>query len=300
MAGRLYLHIGPPKTATTAFQYALQNGIPGQLVYGGARQPRSSGKSELSGRLNRVCNRYRKSVSADIQEVRTDIAAILSEGTDLLISEEGLLVDGLTAPFQAKIANLGLIVGSFGPVVIFCARDPLEGLPSLYQELYRNLPLGQKLSFERFLRGNQAAVFDYPALVEVLRRAGFQNIRVIDFERLVSGSITFPEIFGPEIGTEQKLVIAQTNSGSFCADKHLRRLPPLQLRDLVPGRRLFAKIIHRKIRQNAIIEKIGTTFGGLALTKERAKRLELSESAANRLRMGYAKIVADQGSLLRG
>jgi hypothetical protein len=299
MTGRLYLHIGPPKTATTAFQYALQDGIPGLLVYGGVRQPRSSEKSELSYRLHRLCARFRGNVSAEIKDVRETIAATLAKGTSLLISEELFLVDGRSASFQKKIVRLGQVVGPLRPTIIVCARDPRDGLPSLYQELYRNLPIGQKLSFKRFVRSNQAEIFDYLGLIRLLTQADFQNIRVIAFERLVAGALTFSDMFDSRLGSKEKLVVPRTNVGSYDRAKNLRVLKPLELRDVFVFRRFLSKIVPKRLRQNSIIEKFGEILGGVPLTRSRAKCLVLPDAMANRFREGYLAVVSGKSDLNR-
>ena len=42
--GRLYIHLGPPKTATTSFQYFLQDLNHPEIEYFGIYQPRSNKK----------------------------------------------------------------------------------------------------------------------------------------------------------------------------------------------------------------------------------------------------------------
>lgn len=56
--GKLYLHIGPPKTATTSLQIALQQAnLPG-VHYGGIFQPRESNVGSIAHLLHQAaCGR---------------------------------------------------------------------------------------------------------------------------------------------------------------------------------------------------------------------------------------------------
>ena len=53
-AGKLYLHIGPPKTATTSLQVAFQETDLAALHYGGTFQPREANAGSLAQTLHRA------------------------------------------------------------------------------------------------------------------------------------------------------------------------------------------------------------------------------------------------------
>lgn len=299
MTGCLYLHIGPPKTATTAFQYALQEGIPGRLIYGGVKQPRSFNNLELSCRLHSLCAIPAKMPLSDMQAVQENIAATLSNGSNLLISEEMFLVDSGSVQFQEKIARLGRISGVFHPNIILCARNPLEGLPSLYQELYRKLPVAQKLSFKRFVQSNQAYVFNYPFLLEILNQNGFQNVMVIDFNQLVNGELSYSDIFGAWLNSEQKLEVPKTNSGVFHGAKKQRVFEPFKLRDVLGFRQMVSEHLRKSLRESPWAGKCWEMLAELRLSKSRVQRLNLPNAMARELVAGYEKVLLRNNLTLR-
>lgn len=288
MNGKLYLHIGPPKTATTALQYVFQKGIPGKLFYGGVTQPRSE-QVEISGKLRALCETEGEMPASAIQLLQDSIGTILTSGTTLLISEEMFLVDSGRISHQAKLARLSRILGLFGPVIILCARNPVEALPSLYQELYPGLSLVQKISFKRFLQGNQAKVFNYSWLLQELHKNGFQNVRILSFDRLVAGELAYTDVLGEDFPLKQRLSIQKTNSGRYLASQQTRReFEPYVIRDLIDLRHILPRRLCRFFLKK---RRIASCFGWLAtlpLTGKKTVLLELPDVIKQKLLSGYA------------
>ena len=88
-SARVVIHIGPPKTATTALQYALQVIESDNFYFGGTTQPRTQDFSELSRSLHLVsCSGV-----TDADCLLANLGRQLDLGRDVLISEEMFLVD---------------------------------------------------------------------------------------------------------------------------------------------------------------------------------------------------------------
>lgn len=298
MKGKIYLHIGPPKTATTALQYLFQNGISGKLFYGGVTQPRSE-MVELSGRLHNLCVLEGNITVDAIQILQEYIAKILDDGINILISEEMFLVDSGSVSHQVKLARLSDILGCFYPVIILCARNPLEGLMSFYQEIYDELTLKQKISFKCFLNGNQAKIFDYAYLFDVLKKNGFHDLRIISFDRLVDGKLNNNDFFGGDFSSDQSIILSKKNSGRYVDSVAHRELGPYRVRDIFNPNRSKSRFLSLLCSKNKWIVAQIERFAGLPLTRKRIRHLRFSDIVKKKYLFGYAVAVIKSESLGR-
>ena len=78
--GKLYLHIGPPKTATTSLQIALQKADLPRLHYGGTFQPRDNNVGSLAQTLHQAAAGRLTTKDADVRAALGDISKILRGG----------------------------------------------------------------------------------------------------------------------------------------------------------------------------------------------------------------------------
>lgn len=137
MEGRLFLHIGPPKTATTSLQVAFERLSHPRYSYGGTFQPRERNTGSLAHQLHRAVGEGAPALPAQVAAVE----AKLAEGGIVLISEEMLSLRQEGVATAAKIARLGRLFSGLPVTVLATLRDPVEALPSLFQELRAGLPL---------------------------------------------------------------------------------------------------------------------------------------------------------------
>lgn len=178
VTGRFFCHIGPPKTASTAIQSALQNISGGRVRYEGTFQPRNANR--IDGVYTELMNLVRIDSSIDaVDKVQRQITRELRSGTDLIISEEMLLVSQDDAQFERKLQRLAQVTGPYRCKIIITLREPVAALKSLYVEIYFRQKVVPLLSFGEFLTSDQARVFDYPYLLEILRECGFKNVRCL-------------------------------------------------------------------------------------------------------------------------
>lgn len=249
MQGRLYLHVGPPKTATTALQYCLQDGLDDVLLYGGVSQPRGQRHGELSGRLHQASSGGGSPLNTS--GLRAEIESVLQDGRHLVVSEEMFLVDQGKFAHQRKIRELARIVEIFSPRVLVGVRNPVAGLRSLYQELYHSLPLQQRLSFSKFLSSNQAKVFDYDHLCRLLSESGLRDIGLISFDRFVSNEVWLGDVVEISADQDRRLVPKTVNRGAVDTSGK-REFRAITLSDLgqkvaarVPGADALGEIVLR-------------------------------------------------------
>lgn len=185
--GSFICHIGPPKTATTSLQMALQTLNDHQISYLGTFQPRFD--NDQKGLFAKLTAAFHVGVSGKfVKSIRREIDTSLNKKIDLIMSEEMILLDQEHMPFQKKLEILGRIIGCYSPLMIITMREPVAAIKSLYSELYFRNNQDQIPYFSDFLLSNQIKVYDYLYLAEVLRASGFENIRFLSVE---SGYMNF-------------------------------------------------------------------------------------------------------------
>ena len=221
---RLFVHLGPPKSATTALQSFMQEWHGGWIAYKGIHQPRKGDEKSLCSRLYHAACASPSDDAARLP-LRQEILGLLGEGRDVLISEEMFLVDQ-HIPHQEKISRLSGFLAGLPVSVILCLREPLDAVRSMYQELFPTLRLDQKLSFRKFLESNQAKVFDYRHLTGMLESSGAWDIRIIRFEDLVGGRLDFNAIFGIEKDAP-RIRLARQNAALSASGPGERHLGPV-------------------------------------------------------------------------
>lgn len=282
MKARLYLHIGPPKTATTSLQSAFQEAEFDWLVYGGAFQPRENNAGSLAQRLHWFARggQYNDSeVVKALDEIRKHLAA----GRSVMISEEMFLVEQRDCGFVRKIDRLGRLLAEIPTTVLVTLRDPVDGLPSLYQELFKGLPVAEKLSFPRFCRGLRARCYDYALVHEVLRVAGFDDVRFLDFTHITSSVLPIGRLFGPPAPREATLAIGRSNT-SEKARNDSRALPSVTLKAFGSLRSVKAVLDRSGIRERATYRAVVALLDGIALRPAGVRRLRVPDEVVERYR----------------
>lgn len=162
MNGRLLLHVGLPKTATTTLQTHYFPRLPaGTFRYLGTLQPRSLHQDPLFLDL-------RAAVDGDpgADRVRALLEACLAQGTSVVVSEEMFTVSSRESSWRAKLERLADIVAGLEYRVLVTVRPPVSGSFSYYVELE-----------PRF----RAARLDYPAAV-----ASDEAMEIFDYRKLAS------------------------------------------------------------------------------------------------------------------
>lgn len=276
--GCIYLHIGPPKTATTSLQYVLRaNDKDAGYVYGGVTQPRDPDKAELSMRLHCYC------VAPDhekLQSLRNEIDGILDSGRDLVISEEMFLVDGHVT-HQEKLHRLEKVFRGVRVVVLICVRDPVVGLQSLYQELAPILGLCQRLHFSSFLLGNQAKIFDFDHVRQAASTLG--EARLLSFDALTRGELRLSDLIGPRYAGLGSIELPRENQGCVSGSA-LRQIDAVDLVQVLPERRLLPMQMTARLKNNQLIARAWSKLLRMEVLPHRARELVVPEPEARDLR----------------
>lgn len=88
----------------------------------------------------------------------------IKSGSLVLISEEMFLVSQEIRDWEGKLNSLGDYLSNIPVSILVSIRNPIDGLPSLYQEIFDTLPLLYQLSFKRFCGSHFAKCYDYDYL----------------------------------------------------------------------------------------------------------------------------------------
>ncbi|WP_415393762.1 hypothetical protein [Paracoccus sp. SJTW-4] len=243
MTGLVYLHVGPPKTGTTSLQLALQEAeLPG-FTYIGTHQPRSDYPEDRIKLLSQLA-RGDELTPAESVELQETFTTALGAGKALIVSEEMLVVDKSEAAIRARLRRainyfrqeLGLSVR-----LILTLRDPVDAIPSYYQEIFRSLPGDMTSEFSAFARDGRAFCYDYAALMDHAHACGAET-HVVEFTQLASGKVPMTALLGADCGTDAVLDLGKANTGNKTGSG--RVLPAITLAQRLRYSRLH-QLLHR-------------------------------------------------------
>lgn len=290
MTGRLFLHIGPPKTATTSLQAALEALVHPRYAYAGVYQPRERNEGSLASHLHHAV----LGNTAATQNAVEGIESLLSAGKVVLLSEEMLSLEQQGITTEAKIARLGEILTGIETTMVVTLRSPTEGLASLYQELYPGLPLDLQLDFTRFCISGRSQCFDYMGLKEDLELVGLEDIRWLNFSSILGGALTTRDIFGQyDLWNGEALSLPQLNVSAQGAGGG-RKLPGVNAKAI--GRHPYVRrvIDSTGLRGGGLIRIAGTLLERVPLRRPRSQPLVVPEPCAEALTKGYEALLRQE------
>jgi hypothetical protein len=188
VSGKLFIHIGLPKTATSSLQTDFFPKIETDLVeYIGVDGLRREEKlTDLYKRIVRAVN-----TGDGIQGLRVDLASQLNHRDGLIISEEMFTVSEGVMTWPKKLANLGRLVSGLDYVLILTVREPAAGLFSYYAELYPRF-CGRYADFiDCAMHDPDMHIFHYKKLFDqLIKNFELQRIKAFKFEEIISGNLT--------------------------------------------------------------------------------------------------------------
>ncbi|MCB0743092.1 MAG: hypothetical protein KDC67_04250 [Ignavibacteriae bacterium] len=195
MKGKLIIHIGPPKTATTALQYYLMLFKKEGFKYIGINQPRED--QTIAKDLYEYCRTEGKN-----EKLKAYLLLKLKELVDnykyIVVSEEMFTVENSKLSFFKKLQRLYEITKKYDPIVTFCVRNVEKVYFSYYAEIYHTLPLGYRKDFKQFQNSNFCECYKYERLYNRLLSIGFKKINFFHFNKLKLGNLTMENFLGIE------------------------------------------------------------------------------------------------------
>lgn len=290
MTPSIIVHIGPPKTATTSLQIALEEISHPNFHYAGTLQPRARNADSLCQRLYHVCS-GKSPHQDDIKNVRDELKSHLQEGKTIFLSEEMFLLEQDHASIQSKIKLLRNVLAGFDCKILISARPGKSALPSLYQEIFNSLPMPLQIDFSAFCRDKRSACYDYSDVCKMLEGTGFDDIIISEFDKLSSGSITLAMLTGCPEFKPNTLTLPKANGGRLGVGESGRRLPRVSLKSF--GRFSPIKLLIQKLRLRSL-----PGYGSLAGVLDRVtligageRTLKVPDEVANRLDHSYRQAV---------
>lgn len=291
---KVIIHIGPPKTATTSLQIALEQSNHPYLYYGGTFQPRSRNVASLSANVFQFCTGSAGS-REDFGRIRTEIENAICAGKHVFISEEMLSLEQRTASASFKLRKLGELLKGFECRILITARPAKDALPSLYQEIFESLPSNLQLSFPSFCRDKRSLCYDYSSLCEALIENGFKDIVILEFDKALKEGINLSDLFEDSAIGEHRVILQRSNIGQTGRSGDLRTLPSVSLKNF-GGASLIQSIINRfGMRFWPGYRRSVTLLERISLSSSGEKRLQVPQDVVERFDRSYQKSTQQYG-----
>lgn len=290
MTGRLFLHIGPPKSATTSLQVALEGLVHERYRYDGVFQPRERNSGSLAQRLhNAVLGGSDSDTGASLKTLRDWITS----GGIAVVSEEMLSLQQGSLSTADKLGRIGRLLSGIPTTVLVTLRDPVEALPSLFQELWSGLPLSLQLDFPRFCSDGRTDCYDYALLSRCLEDAGLDDLRWLDFRVLSGNQLTTGDLFGPlDLWQSQPMALEKLNTGAKAASGSARRIGRSSLRAIGRAPPIRAAIDRLGLRGSRLLRWGAALSDRVKLGPEEGFRtLVVPPQRAEALRAGHAAML---------
>lgn len=298
MTPSIIVHIGPPKTATTSLQIALEEISHPNFHYAGTFQPRARNADSLCQRLYRVCS-GKSPHQDDVKNIRGELKSHLQEGKTIFLSEEMFLLEEDHTSIHCKIQLLRNVLAGFDCKILISARPGKSALPSLYQEIFNKLPMPLKIDFSAFCRDKRAACYDYSDICKMLEGSGFDDIVISEFDKLSSGSVTLAMLTGCPEFKLNTLTLTKANRGRLGVGESGRRLPRVSLKsfgDFSPIKLLIQKL---RLRSLPGYRSLAGVLDRVTLAGAGERTLEVPAEVANRLDHSYRQAVDRYGVRLQ-
>lgn len=293
MSGKLVVHIGPPKTATKSLQWALARIVDQRFHYAGKMQIDPSNRGS-------ICDDVYREVTSDLPRVesrlRNELLSLLSERQLVLISEEQFLVNRRSDTFTNKCVRLRKLLADFDVRILITLRRAEEALPSYYQEMYRSLaPSPIDMNFARFCRRPISSCYDYGWVCRELRKSGFNDIRLVQYESLTCSDVSLGWLTGIPLLDHVPLEMPHKNQGHTSSSANIRLIPPASL--LSFGRfELFQRFLGKSgLRNFRGYRAITDRLDRISWRRPRFEHLSVPADNQEELERSYVEAVEEFG-----
>lgn len=187
MGGKVFFHIGLPKTATTSLQKGIFPAISDDFVrYIGVFQDRKDNvQTGLYVDIYRaVCD------SKDIDVVRNKIRNSIQKKSTVL-SEEMFMVSSGNTTWRRKLYNIERLLSGIDYELLVTVREPTSAMFSYYVELYHRFGKKWKRFIDCALYDEAMEIFHYKKMIEELtKHFNHTRIHFFAFENLIRGEMS--------------------------------------------------------------------------------------------------------------
>lgn len=200
-----FIHIGPPKTATTSLQEYFINNKFKDISYEGVLQPRTRKDKTLCKSIYRKVTSKHDLKTADfIELIQND-----SDPKIKFLSEEMFLVESKGMSWKDKIERLYQLTSLIDTTILLVIREPVSAIRSYYQELYYQIDKAKIKSINEFAKSNYCEIYRYDDLIKFISQTGFKKIKILEFKKLTSGQYSFDDVFNNL--NKEKIILSQSN-----------------------------------------------------------------------------------------
>ena len=183
--GKIFIHIGLPKTATTSLQSQYFPALDQKKIkYLGVFQPRSG--QETTGYRVIVDAIY----SGDTENATKWLKENLNGSCAVLLSEECILVSDSTKDWRCKLENLGVLLEGLDYELLVTVRDPVGAIFSYYIELYKSFSKERKSFLDLAMFDPRMEIYHYSKLFsEIEKHFESRRVFVKKFEEIKRGDV---------------------------------------------------------------------------------------------------------------
>ena len=184
MNGKVFVHIGLPKTATTTLQIDYFPNLQSERIkYIGVYQPRHSKQTD---EYKTFCDAV--NTGGGIDKIRQELMNMCNRCEVIVVSEEMFLVSEKKTRWRTKLANLSRILEGFDYKIIVTVREPISAMFSYYVERY-GIFLAKGKSFIELAKNDEMMeIYHYGKLTTALfKYFKPEKIYIKKFEDLVAG-----------------------------------------------------------------------------------------------------------------
>lgn len=294
MRPNIVIHIGPPKTATTSLQIALDEVSCPDFFYAGTFQPRTRNSGSLCQALYQACLGPSEGL-VNALEIRDELKRLNSEGKTVFLSEEMFLLEQEEVSIKDKIVSLSKALSGFDCRILISARPGKSALPSLYQQIFNSLPLKLQMDFSAFCHDGRAMCYDYKAVCDMLRDAGFNDIIFFEFKDLSKKELSLGTLIACDEFEEYEISIQQHNVGVYGKSVSERVLPKVSMKNLgnLKLTKWLVKSLH--LRKWPGYRRLIEVLDRVALRPSGNDKLIVPEDVACRLDEAYLEAVSRYG-----
>lgn len=166
---KLYLHLGLPKTGSTALQEDVLPFVKGDFFYAG-KCLAGKESSDFLRTLREFLDATEAEKGGFLEKISSSVARI--PYNNIIVSDEMFVVDTDKGLWQKKIRRLSELdsILDIEKVIVF-RREPVSAVYSLYVESYHLLARRYKKCIDFALQANQALIYKYSYLDSLLTSA---------------------------------------------------------------------------------------------------------------------------------
>ncbi|MBY5931371.1 hypothetical protein KUV51_00045 [Tateyamaria omphalii] len=294
MTAKIFIHIGPPKTGTTALQVAVQEVDLAHAQYCGCFQPRDK-NTGLSAKVLGHAHFPNAKGAPKRPEIRKEFEDALAAGNSVFISEEMLLLGDRHCQSPDRLDVLADMLRGLPTVILLTLRRPSDAIPSLYQELYLGLERKYWSDFDGFCTSRHVHCYRYKSVIRRLSQLGFENLVLLNFEALDD----FPKHMAqfPELDGIQNITALQKKNAGKTGGKGKRWLPAIDA-----GNVLTSTLSHKRHRLIAKCRRKSSILSkmlGKQVLKERLATLSVPAEIACQLDADFSELAANVGQCTR-